>query len=58
MGVVDHVIVLRGVPLERDAAIADSALELVANALWETFGNEQVVPERKCSVDGSSSLSR
>lgn len=58
MGVVDHVIVLRGVPLKRDAAVADSALELVANALWETFGNERVIPERRRSVDGSSSLSR
>jgi len=57
MGVVDRVVVLCGVPLERDAAISGSTLNLVEDALRETLGNEQVVPERECSVNSSSGLS-
>ena len=56
MGVVDCVIVLRSVPLERDAAIASGALYLVENALRKALGDEQIVPEWECSVDSGSGL--
>lgn len=56
MDIVDSVVVLRGVPLERDASITRSTLHLIEDALRKALGDEQVVPEWKCGVDGSSSL--
>lgn len=57
MGVIDRVVVLRGVSLERHAAVPSSTLDLVEDALRKALGNEQIVPEWKRGVDGSSSLS-